>query len=94
MQFDINMYVTLDKHNNASFRRKLYPIAKNISRRKNPLDLVFKDITTFDMPNPIIGSLLKERDIGKKDIASKLIKKAPNPVDIEIQSRLGALKNN
>ena len=38
--------------------------------------------------------LIKELDAGKKDIASTLIKKAPNPLDIETESRLQALKGN
>ena len=54
MQDDINMYVTRDRLNNGSFREKLDPIAKNIFRRQNPLELVFKDISTFDGQNPII----------------------------------------
>lgn len=33
MQDDINLYVTRDKLNNASFRQKLDPIAKNVFRR-------------------------------------------------------------
>ena len=41
---DINMYVTHDRHNNASFIQKLDSIPKNIFRRKNPVELVFKDI--------------------------------------------------
>ena len=45
------------------------------------------------MQNPIIGSLVREIDVGKKDLASKLISKAPNPLDIELQSRLQALRN-
>ena len=36
---------------------------------------VFEDISTFDAANPIVGSLLKELVVGKKDIASELIKK-------------------
>ena len=63
MQDDINLYVTCDRLNNASFRQKLDPIAKNIFRRQNPLELVFKDISTFDVPNSIAGSLLDELDI-------------------------------
>ena len=66
MQDDINLYVTWDRLNNASFRQKLDPIAKNIFHRQNPLELVFKDISTFDAPNSIVGSLLDELDIGKK----------------------------
>ena len=59
MQTDINHYVTRDKINNASFRQKLDSISENILRRKNPLELVFEDISTFDAENPIVGSLLR-----------------------------------
>lgn len=70
------MHVTRGRLNNASFRQKHKPIAKNIFRRQNPLKLVFKDTSTFDEQNLIIGSILKGLDIGKKDIASTLIRKA------------------
>ena len=86
MQTDISHYVTRDRLNNMSFRQKLDPIAKNMFRRQNPLELVFEDISTFDTQNPIVGLLLRELDIGKKHLASKLIKKAPRPgVDLDIQ---------
>ena len=65
-QDDINMYVTRDRLNNASFRQKLDPIAKNIFKRQNLLELVFRDISPFNAQNPIIGSLIKEVDLGKK----------------------------
>ena len=42
IQNDINHYVTHDRINNTSFRQKLDLISKNISRRKNPLELVFE----------------------------------------------------
>ena len=74
MQDDINMYVTRDRPNNASFRQKLDPITKNIFRRQNPLELVFKDISTLDAQNPIIGSLLREIDVGKKDVDKYIVK--------------------
>ena len=70
MQTDINHYVTKDRINDASFRQKLDPISKNIIRRQNPLELVFKDISTFDSENPIVGSLLREIDIRKKQTDS------------------------
>ena len=79
MQNDINHYVTRDRLNNASFRQMLDPISKNIFRHQNSLELVFEDISTFDAQNPVVGSLLRELDIGKKDLASELIKKAPRP---------------
>ena len=48
MQDDTNLYVTCDRLNNVnnmSFKQKLDRIAKNIFRRQNPLELVFKDIS-------------------------------------------------
>ena len=96
MQTDINHYVTKDRINNASFRQKLDPISKNILRRQNPLELVFEDILTFNAENPIVGSLLKELDVGKKDIASELIKKAPRPPDLDpsLRARLDKLTHS
>ena len=55
MQDDINLYVTRDRLNNASFRQKLDPMARNIFQRQNPLELAFKDISAFDAENPIAG---------------------------------------
>ena len=64
MQTDINHYVTRDRINNASFRQKLNPISKNNLGRQNSLELVFEDISTFDPENPIVGSPLRELDVG------------------------------
>ena len=95
MQNDISHYVTRDRLNNASFRQKPGPISKNIFRRQKPLELVFQDISTFDAQNPIVGSLLKELDVGKKDLANNLMKKAP-PASIGsiLQRRLNAVRND
>ena len=95
MQTDINHYVTRDRINNTSFRQKLDPISKNIIRRPNPLELVFEDISTFDAENSIVGSLLKELDIGKKDVTSELMKKAPRPpiFDNPLKNRRNKLKD-
>ena len=52
--------MTKDRFNNASFRQKLYPISKNSIRRQNLLELGFENISTFDVENPMVGSLLKD----------------------------------
>ena len=95
MQTDINHYVTKVRIEKASFRQTLDPISKNILRRQNPLELVFEDILTFDAEYSIVGSLLKEIDVGKKDIGSEPIKKAPRPPDLDASLRaiLDKLKN-
>lgn len=56
IQGEIDLYVTNNRLNEASFRRKLDPIAKNIIRNQNPLELVFQDISTFDAQNPVKSS--------------------------------------
>ena len=81
--------MTKDRINNASFRQKLDSISKNI-RGQNLLELAFDNISTFDAENPIVGSLLKELGVGKKEIASELLKKVPRP---PIRKRLEKLKN-
>ena len=94
IQIDINHYVTRDRINDTSFRQKLDPISKNILRRQNPLELVFEDISTFDAENPIVGSLLREIDIKKKQSDSDFIKSLPSQPgkEFEIQKRLDRLK--
>ena len=95
MQTDINYYVTRDRINDASsFRQKLDPISKNILRRQNPLELVFEDVSTFDAENPIVGSLLREIDIKKKQSNRNFIKSIPNQPgkEFEIKKRLDRLR--
>ena len=96
MQGNTNHYITQERINNANFKQKLDLIAKNILRRQNPPELVFQDISTFDAENPIVGSPLQEHNVGKNDMASHLIKKAPQPpgIDFIIQNRLNMLRNN
>ena len=78
IQTGINYYVTRDRINDSSFRQKLDPISNNVLRRQNPLELVFEDISTFDVENPIVGSLLIEIDLKKKQTDSDLIKSLPS----------------
>ena len=89
IQTDINHYVTWDRINDASFRQKLDPISKNILRRQNPLELVFEDISTFDAENPIVGSLLREIDLKKKQSDSDFIKSLPSHPGKEFEIKKG-----
>ena len=91
MQNEINHYLTRNRLNNA----KLDPIAKNIFRCQNPFELVFEDILTFEVQNTIVGLLLRELVIRKKDSVSELIKKTPRPgVDLDVQKWLEALQKD
>ena len=66
IQGELDLCLTNNRLNEASFRRRLDPISKNIIRNKNPIELLFKDVKHFDAQNPVIGSLIKEVDVGKK----------------------------
>ena len=77
MQTDINHYLTKDKINQASFSQKLDTISKSIIRWQNPVELVFKDISTYNVENPIVASLLRGPDVGKKYVAGDLVEIAP-----------------
>ena len=52
---------------------------------------MFKDISAVDAQNPIVGSLLKELEFGKKRPSKYTNKRPPSTVDFVIQSRLNAL---
>ena len=66
IQGELDLYVTNNRLNKASFRRRLDPISKNIIGNKNPIELLFKDVKHFDAQNPVIGFLIKEVDISEK----------------------------
>ena len=95
IQTDINHYVTKDRINDASFRQKLDPISKNIIRFQNLLKLVFEDVSTFDTENPIVGSLLREIDLNKKQTDNDFIKPLPSQPgkEFEIKKRLYRLRD-
>ena len=62
---------------------------------QNPFELVFQDVSTFDAQNPVACSMVEELDIGKKDIESNLVKKAPKTgLTNDIQKRLDALRGD
>ena len=50
-QGELDLYVTNNRLNEASFRRRLDPISKNIIRNKNPIEILLKDVRHFDAQN-------------------------------------------
>ena len=57
------------------------------------MELVFEDVSTFDAENPIVGSLLREIDLNKKQTDNDFIKSLPSQPgkEFEIQKRLDTL---
>ena len=93
VQGEIDLYVTNNRLNEASFRRKFDPILKIVIKNQNPIELLFKDLKHFDTQNPVTGNLNPEVDIGKKKDLSKFLSHAPDVKDLELQSRLNKLRS-
>ena len=66
IQGELDLYVTNNRLNEVSFRRRFGPISKNSIRNKNRIELLFKDVKLNDAQNPVIGSLIKVVDVSKK----------------------------
>ena len=81
--------------NGVRVRQMLDPVYKNVLRKQNPFEIVFKDISKFDAQNPIIKSLLSEIESGKltDESVKKFLNKAPNLTDIELNQKLKNLKS-
>ena len=94
IQGELNLYRMDGKLNNASFRRKLYPISKNVIRNKNPIEFLFKVLKHFDEQNPVIGNLTKEIDLGNKKDLSKILKGALDIIDLELMLRLNRVRGD
>ena len=96
MQGSLVYLVTDEKLNNASVRCLLDPkFLKSIMQNPDPLVLVFRDIPKFNTQNLIVGTLLKQIQSSKltEQNLSEVLGKLPSVKDIEIKSKLVALKN-
>ena len=75
-------------------RRLLNPFYKSVIFKENQYGIFFKDISKFDMQNPVIGSIPSEIESGKLTEKSlkRFFSKAPNSKDIELNQELQRLK--
>ena len=53
IQGELELYVTNNRLNKSSFRKRLVSISKNI-RNKNLTELLFKDVKLFEAQNPVM----------------------------------------
>ena len=95
LQGEIDLPVTDGKLNNARVRNQLDSLYKNAFGRRNPYEIVFKDISKFDGQNPIIHNLLAEIENRKltNKTAHKFLDRALSAKDLEVKNNLGHLNN-
>ena len=66
---------------------------KFFQQNDNPLDVLFKEKSKFDVQNPIIGSLLEEIKKGKITEKDKIeaVKNAPDIKDLDIEEKFNKI---
>ena len=68
----------------------------NEKKKKNPIDVIFKDKAKFDVQNPVIGSLVSQVQEHTKNERAILnpMSIAPSTKDVYITERLAKLKDD
>ena len=89
------MIRTYGKFNDVNARCALDLKILSVLKKSNPLDVVYKDITKFDMLNLIIGSLLMEIESAKltDETLGEFLSKFPFLKDFEIAEKLKQLRD-
>ena len=54
------MIVTDNSFNNASIRQALDTKFPSVMKKPNPVEVMFKDKSKFDVQNPVVGSLITQ----------------------------------
>ena len=58
IQENVDMIVTDNSFNNASIRQALDTKFPSVMKKPNPVEVMFKDKSRFDVQNPVVGSLI------------------------------------
>ena len=58
IQENLDMIVTENSFNNASIRQALDTKFPSVMKKPNPVEVMFKDKSRFDVQNPVVGSLI------------------------------------
>ena len=89
------MIRTYGKFNDVNARCALDLKILSVLKKSNPLDVVYKDITKFDMLNLIIGSLLTQIESAKltDKTLDAFLSKFPFLKDFEIAEKLKQLRD-
>ena len=71
IQENLDMIVTDDGFNNASIRQALDTKFPSVMKKPNPIEVMFKDKSEFDVKNPVVSSLITQVvDKKKRDLES------------------------
>ena len=95
IQENLNMIVMNGGFNDASIRRALDTKFPSIMKKPNPIEVMFKDKSKFDVQNPVVSLLITQVVDNKKKEKEILraLDQAPSIKDLNIEKRFCDLKN-
>ena len=74
IQENLNMIVMDGSFNDASIHRALNTKFPSVMKKPNPIEVMFKDKSKFDVQNPVVGTLIMQvvdnKKEGKRDFES------------------------
>ena len=95
IQENLDMIVTDGGFNNASIRRALDTKFPTVMKKPNPVEVIFKDKSKFDVQNPVVSLLIMQVVDNKKKEKKifRALDQAPSIKDLDIEKRFRELKN-
>ena len=95
IQENLDMIVTDGGFNNASIRRALDTKFPSVMKKPNPVEVIFKDKSKFDVQNPVVSLLIMQVVDNKKKYKKifRALDQAPSIKDLDIEKRFRELKN-
>ena len=95
IQENLDMIVLDGGFNNASNRRALEKKFPSFMKKPNPVEVMFKDESKFDVQNPVVSLLIMQVADNKKREKEILraLHQAPSIKDLDIEKRFCELKN-
>ena len=95
IQENLDMILTDGSFNNASIRQALDTKFPSVMKKPNPIEVMFKDRSKFDVQNSVVGSLITQVVDNKKKEKEILraLDQVPSIKDHYIEKRFRELKN-
>ena len=96
IQENLDMILTDGGFNNASIRQALDTKFPSVMKKPNPIEVMFKDKSKFDVQNPVVGSLITQVVDNKKKKEKEILRaldQVSSIKDLDIEKRFRELKN-
>ena len=96
IQENLDIIVIAGGFNNASIRRALDTKFPSVMKEPNPVEVIFKDKSKFDIQNSVVSLLIKQVVDNKKKKKKEILRvldQAPSIKDLDIEKKIRELKS-